>query len=270
MNRKKFLQTTSTGVLAASLLPLLSFTKKHKESIGTAIFESVEDININGTMWTFKFLLNSSFLPFFQEKTGKERKITITGIKSNDVEMQLMYDAISMEKKMVDSKELHFLTCKLDKSEMNKSAIELANTSFGSKIIMEIHEGCHSIVNNIKSNFSVDFKQNANDDLDCFLTSATVFHKGFADDCKELKTLRNLRETVMKPDPEFSRLISEYEIFAPKMLIKINAASNKDEILESIYTNLVLPSVLLVENGKNIEAIEHYRDFVQEMKFLYM
>lgn len=271
MNRKKFLQTASTGVLAASLLPLLSFTKNRKVHSISGTYESVKETNINETMWSFEFLLNSSFLTLFDDKTGKERRINITGINDKDVELQLMYEAISMEKKMVDSKQLHFLTCKLNKNEMAKSAKNLAEDSFGSNIQMEIHDGCHSIVKDSKSKFSVDFKYNSTGDLtECFLTSATVFHKGLSDDCKELTTLRNLREKVMKPHPEYSSLISEYKIIAPKMLLNINAAENKDEILESIYNNLVLPSVALVENGKSIEAVEHYRDFVQEMKVLYL
>lgn len=119
---------------------------------------------------------------------------------------------------------------------------------------------------------AVSFKYSDIDDAynDCFLTSATVFHKGFSDDCKELTILRNLREKVMKPNPNYSSLISEYGIIAPKMLLNINAAANKDEILESIYENLILPSVSFVESGKNIKAIEHYTDFVYQMKKLYL
>lgn len=105
---------------------------------------------------------------------------------------------------------------------------------------------------------------------DCFLTSACVFHKGLADDCYELQMLRQLRETVMKPTPEYNKLISEYELIAPAMLKNIYQADNKHEILDFIYDQLVLRSILLIEHNKPEQAIAYYANFVDIMKKEYL
>ena len=54
------------------------------------------------------------------------------------------------------------------------------------------------------------------------------------------------------------------------MLLNINKAENKNDILEVIYNQLVVPSVSLVQQGKEDDAIKYYTDFVQEMKSLYL
>lgn len=269
MNRKKFLKTVSTGVLAASLLPLLSFTKNRTSNLSKSTFKSKKETNINGKMWNFELKIDNALLSDFDSTGKKERNLIIY---ANDYE--IFYVATSMKRETIDSKDLLFFECKLDRSDMTKEAKKFVEESFGKYINVEVHRKCHAVVKDNKSKLSVSFQYSApkdiDADLDCFLTSATVFHRGLSDDCKELTTLRNLRENVMKPDPNYFQLISEYEIIAPKMLANINVAVNKEEILESIYNNLILPSVSLVEKGKNIEAIEHYRDFVQEMKALYL
>ncbi|WP_437920290.1 hypothetical protein [Sphingobacterium sp. LRF_L2] len=68
----------------------------------------------------------------------------------------------------------------------------------------------------------------------CFLTTACVYHKGLPDDCYELELLRNLRESFMKPNPDYNALITEYKVIAPLMLINIYRAENKAEILDFI------------------------------------
>lgn len=268
MNRKKFLQTTSTGVLAASLLPLLSFKKNKVARIDKYI--SVDDFKVDDFLTThFAIDFDEDLLVAFDTIIVFRKKLTLsaTFITAPSV----TYNIISKTSKKKGDKEIHFFTCEKSTTGADLDPEKIIAKRFPEKFTLEIEEKKMVTMKIRKGDdYRFAFSKTTSDVPECFLTSATVFHKGLADDCKELKTLRNLRETVMKPDPEFSRLISEYEIIAPKMLININAASNKDEILESIYTNLVLPSVLLVENGKNIEAIEHYRDFVQEMKFLYM
>ena len=74
----------------------------------------------------------------------------------------------------------------------------------------------------------------------------------------------------MKPNAKYNFLISEYEIIAPKMLININKSSNKNEVLDYIYTHLVQPSISYIESGENEVAIEHYTHFVQAMKAHYL
>lgn len=105
---------------------------------------------------------------------------------------------------------------------------------------------------------------------DCFLTSACVFHKGLEDNCYQLTQLRKLREEFMRPHKIYSQLLQEYKEVAPKMLEKINVAENKTQILDSIYEQLVKPSVGFLEMGEKEKAVLHYTHFVEQMKQLYL
>ena len=49
------------------------------------------------------------------------------------------------------------------------------------------------------------------------------------------------------------------------MVAEINKRPDKDEILEHIYSDLVLPMVTLVENKKYAEAHYFYRDGVEKL-----
>ncbi|MHC8948785.1 hypothetical protein [Sphingobacterium hungaricum] len=108
------------------------------------------------------------------------------------------------------------------------------------------------------------------DNMDCFLTSACVFHKGLDDKCYELETLRALRETHMKPIPQYNSMLAEYKVIAPAMLENIYRAENKSDILECIYEQLVLPSIHLIEQNKLDEAVAYYAEFVQVMQEEYL
>lgn len=108
------------------------------------------------------------------------------------------------------------------------------------------------------------------EDMDCFLTSACVHHKGLADDCMELTQLRHLRETYMRHDKVFQPLLDEYQVIAPKMLQKINRAANKEEVLDCIYHQLIQPSLSHIQSNEPLKAIEHYYQFVTLMKKEYL
>lgn len=268
MNRKKFLKHATAGVVAASFLPLLSFTDKKLKS--SDYFMGDNFLVFKGKEWLFSFTINSDLLSKFKEANEPTKEIKLSGDNDTD----LIYKADSVNEKTIDSKNLHFITFSVVKDKMTSENFKFAKEALGKEFIMEVHDKCHAVIRNKKLKVDLPFKYiknlSSNPDSTCFLTSACVFHKGLPDDCTELLVLRNLRETVMKPDPHFSQLIAEYSVIAPKMLINIDSAVNKDEILEIIYSNLVIPAVTLVEEGKNEEAISYYRDFVEEMKGLYL
>ena len=97
----------------------------------------------------------------------------------------------------------------------------------------------------------------------CFLTSACTEAKGLPDDCMELTTLRAFRDSYMKSFPEGQADICQYYHIAPAIVAKIHAMPNSKDVFDSIYTELVLPCVELIHNGKNKEAYIKYRDYVK-------
>jgi hypothetical protein len=103
-------------------------------------------------------------------------------------------------------------------------------------------------------------------DEECFLTTACAVAKGLPDDCRELRTLRKLRDTHMGASLRGRQLTKEYYRIAPQIVAKVNGRSNSNEIWELLYTELVQPSVSLVEKGKKKEAVAYYSGYVMWMK----
>lgn len=106
-------------------------------------------------------------------------------------------------------------------------------------------------------------------DADCFLTTACVHHIGLADDCRELDTLRHLRDNYMIQHHEGRQLIDAYDIEGPAIVAAINDCSNSREIYRYMYEHMILPSVALVEGGREEEAVAHYTTFVKALQQRY-
>ncbi len=271
MNRKKFLKQTTSGFIAASFLPLLSFTTKKKLTYET--YKSVSKTSFNGKEWSIEIDIDDNLVKDYNKIDEENKEIGIYCTNDANAKLELIYKAISASVKTIDGKILNFITFKIGNGDMEKEEIQFANDNFGKTFIMEVHDKCHAIIRNEKTKLEITFKYKADSDEEnpeCFLTTACVFHKGFPDDCHELTILRNLRKNVMNPDINYKKLISEYEIIAPKMLANINNSNNKNEILDHIYSHLVLPSVSFVEAGRNEDAISHYTNYVKAMKKLYL
>ena len=96
----------------------------------------------------------------------------------------------------------------------------------------------------------------------CFLTSACTEARGLPDDCEELTVLRAFRDGYMKRLPHGQADICEYYQIAPVIVEKIHTLPNSKEILNQIYTDLVLPCVALIQAEKNDAAYRKYRDYV--------
>ena len=107
--------------------------------------------------------------------------------------------------------------------------------------------------------------ENSNGSGGCFLTSACCAYMGLADDCKELTTLRNFRDTYLKKTDEGTALVEEYYKIAPAIVEKINVHSKKDEILKGIYAK-VSQIVSLIETQMYDQAMIAYRDMVFDVQ----
>lgn len=93
----------------------------------------------------------------------------------------------------------------------------------------------------------------------CYLTSACIHAKNLPDDCYELSTLRNFRDTYVKADPNGETDIKNYYSVAPRIVERINLQTDSDKIWKNIYDELVLVCVHLIEEGKLQEAYEKYK-----------
>lgn len=104
----------------------------------------------------------------------------------------------------------------------------------------------------------------------CYLTTACVSFKGLADDCRELETLRRYRDRLVKEDDAFRHKVLEYYRKAPLIVQHIEKSGARDEILEGLYQNMILPCVALLESGRLEEAKILYLDSYEELVQKYL
>ncbi len=104
----------------------------------------------------------------------------------------------------------------------------------------------------------------------CFLTTACVQARNLPDDCYELETLRNFRDSYVKNTPGGREIIREYYDIAPKIIKRISRLKTSSAIYEKLYKDLVLRSVNLIERGEKQEAFYNYRRIVKELKTGYL
>lgn len=103
----------------------------------------------------------------------------------------------------------------------------------------------------------------------CYLTTACVEHKGLADDCDELTTLRSFRDGYMCNMEQERKDIEEYYRTAPDIVDAINSTDEADEVYESIYSDVIVPCVTFIQSGQNEEAYEMYKEMVKKLECKY-
>ena len=96
---------------------------------------------------------------------------------------------------------------------------------------------------------------------DCFLTTACTQHKGLADDCYELNTLRSFRDSFVAEGEDGQELIEAYYGMGPEIVAGILKHPKRQQILDSMYTDLVQPTVKLIESDLRAVARSFYIDY---------
>ena len=100
----------------------------------------------------------------------------------------------------------------------------------------------------------------------CYLTSACMCSKGLPDDCHELETLRRFRDGWLKDSENGVAAIQKYYVLAPKIVSAINETMDSKSAYEMIYDKMVRPCVEFIEQGKNTEALELYKNMTLELE----
>ena len=100
----------------------------------------------------------------------------------------------------------------------------------------------------------------------CYLTSACMVSKCLPDDCYELETLRNYRDTWLKSTEEGLAVIAEYYAIAPKIVEAIDKREDSNSIYDMLYEQMVLPCVKFIEEKKYQETLELYRSLTLKLR----
>lgn len=96
--------------------------------------------------------------------------------------------------------------------------------------------------------------------LGCFITTAVTEASGKPDNCYELQTLREFRDTYMQSNPELKQKLIQYYVEAPAIADKLDKLPK--EYRQAAYAELegmVLKSVTQIKEGKNEEAVHTYQ-----------
>ena len=111
--------------------------------------------------------------------------------------------------------------------------------------------------------------KSSSSDSGCFLTSACTEALGLDDDCMELSTLRSFRDNWLANQPDGKEEIEKYYQIAPPIVQNIRMHSNCTQIFRSIYDELVVPCVHLIEDGRYEDAHILYRKKTVELMNAY-
>lgn len=101
---------------------------------------------------------------------------------------------------------------------------------------------------------------------DCFVTTACIRSRGLPDDCEELTTLRQFRDTYLRARQDGAADIERYYSLAPALVARINARPDASAIWERAYTDMVVPCVRLIRLQKWEEVYSLYKNYVLSMK----
>ena len=103
------------------------------------------------------------------------------------------------------------------------------------------------------------------EDLMCFLTSACVSYYGLPDNCYELETLRNYRDSYLLQNTKGKELVKEYYGIAPAIAKTISKHPQKEKYYSYIY-NRVQRSCRAIESMQLEKAKRIYQEMVVYLK----
>ncbi len=95
----------------------------------------------------------------------------------------------------------------------------------------------------------LDEDKDSNDKGGCFFTTACTKALGLPDNCDELTTLRQFRDTYMLGFEEGRAEVREYYAKAPKIVEVISTKPDAPIIYRRIFEEIVSPCVKLIKQG---------------------
>lgn len=103
----------------------------------------------------------------------------------------------------------------------------------------------------------------------CYITTAVCESRHKPDDCYELNLLRDYRDHYVMNQPDGELLIRQYYDVAPTIVKHIGQQENSAEIYENIWTEYLSPCIRLIEEDRNEECMDVYRNMVNDLQQKY-
>lgn len=89
---------------------------------------------------------------------------------------------------------------------------------------------------------------------------------GLEDNCYQLSILRKYRDDYLTKFQDGANDVEHYYKIAPDIVSKINSSSNKNEILNNIYNQLIIPCISLIENKEFDKAHKFYKNYTLQLE----
>lgn len=122
---------------------------------------------------------------------------------------------------------------------------------------------------NVTDKDITDAEKMINSSSNCFITTIVVHILGYMNIHYVLELLRNFRDNVMQPNPEYHMYLKHYDVIGPKIANCIENDLNREEIAIYVYDNYLINICRLIENNYYDEAIELYVDMTNTLANLY-
>lgn len=100
----------------------------------------------------------------------------------------------------------------------------------------------------------------------CYITTAVCENFGKADDCYELKLLRDYRDNYLAEQPGGEAMIREYYDVAPTIVKHINQTEEPQQVYQAIWSTYLQPCISMIENQELEQCQELYREMVYTLK----
>ncbi len=104
----------------------------------------------------------------------------------------------------------------------------------------------------------------------CYITTAVCRSLGRPDDCYELNTLRDYRDSYLLSTDEGREIVQEYYNIAPTIVKRIDKKAEADEIYENIWKTYLSPCITMIENGENEKCRDLYSSMVRKLEAQYL
>lgn len=282
MKRRKFLKTGLATIAVSSLASNLVAKNVLKTSENASFTNQA--VTIDGKTYKLSLKLNTTDISGFIPNDSKKVVLEIWNDGNTLEYIECTYKIQSVAKSVQYSPIYNVEATFSEASELKKAVDGSTNSTkltnidrvpvFFQKLIqftLDISD-FEEYTLNIKTSPSSKiylYDDNSFYGEDCFLTSACTHSKQLQDDCYELQTLRDFRDTYMKSSNQGKELITKYYKIAPPIVRKINRFENKNEIYDYLYQTLVIPSIQYIESGEKEKAMEYYKEYTQALNDLF-